>query len=174
MNRLRLALDVGIRRLGRFIRLVLHAVLQSANPLADALAKFGQLLWTKHQQSDEEDHQQMHGLEKTFKHKNLLSPRRQLSTLPEASHIRQFPTIGAYIIDTPGFYVTSDPAWARTAATDSEAWLEVSCAGPARFHLGAARRARARAQPNNCGLIGTGAIILKTLQSVQVHFQVGQ
>src|SRR5882762_901634 len=91
MRHLPLALDVGIRSLGRFIRLVLHAVLQSANPLTDALAKFGQLLWPKHQQSDEEDHQQMQGLEKTFKHKNLLRPRRQLSTLPEAGHIRQFP-----------------------------------------------------------------------------------
>src|SRR5258708_5779084 len=48
---------------------VFHAILQCANALAQTLAQFGQFLGAEHQQCNRENHQQVHGLKQTFKHK---------------------------------------------------------------------------------------------------------
>src|SRR5574337_1104672 len=63
--------DGGGSRLG----LVAQTFLQRLNAFADPFAKFGQLLGTEDEQGDGEDHQQVHGLEKAVKHRNLRGVR---------------------------------------------------------------------------------------------------
>jgi len=45
-----------------------HSHCRSANPFPDALAQFGQLLWTEDQDGDHKDHQQVHRLKQSFEH----------------------------------------------------------------------------------------------------------
>src|ERR1700757_579222 len=63
--------------------MVLHAFLQRANALAEALSKFRQLLGTKDKKSNEKDDQQVHRLKQTFKHK---TSKPNPLTLPEADY----------------------------------------------------------------------------------------
>src|SRR5579859_5573748 len=58
---LRLGFSLGI--------VVLHAIFQRADALAQTLSQLRQFLGAKHQQGNKEDHQQVHGLKQTFKHK---------------------------------------------------------------------------------------------------------
>src|SRR6202521_3121134 len=48
---------------------ILHTIFQRANALAQTLAQLGQFFGAEHQQCYREDHQQVHGLKQTFKHK---------------------------------------------------------------------------------------------------------
>jgi hypothetical protein len=68
----KLALALG--RLGLIA--ILHGVLEAANAFAEALAEFGQFLGTKHQQRDAENHEQVHRLKQTIKHKSSVFQTR--------------------------------------------------------------------------------------------------
>src|SRR5205807_10593465 len=57
--------------LGHFISVDSHAGFQRANTFAQPLSELRQLLRTEDEYSDQEDHQQMHWLEQTFKHSSL-------------------------------------------------------------------------------------------------------
>src|SRR5208337_2899167 len=72
----RLALDFGgfgfcAGNLRLVWRIILHTFLQRTNALADPLAEFRELLGPEDEQSNKEDHQQVHRLKQTFKHTNL-------------------------------------------------------------------------------------------------------
>jgi len=65
------ALHFRFRGLCGFGRRVLHAFFQGADALAKPFAKLGKFLGAKHQQGNKKDHQKVHWLKKTFKHKYL-------------------------------------------------------------------------------------------------------
>src|SRR5712692_4961345 len=58
---------------------VFHCGFETANTFSDSFAEFRKLLRAEHEQSDSEDHQQMHGLKKSFEHFVSLSFLRFLS-----------------------------------------------------------------------------------------------
>src|SRR5689334_21032559 len=72
----RVGWGVGRSRVGVLDRLVLHALFERAEALADPLAQFRQLLRPENQQGDSKDQQKVCWLKKSF-HRNL--PRNALS-----------------------------------------------------------------------------------------------
>src|SRR5277367_4776633 len=63
-----LALILCDRALFRRILGTFDCRLKSPDAVSDSFAKFGKLLRTEHEQSDAENHQQMHGLKESFDH----------------------------------------------------------------------------------------------------------
>src|SRR5664280_1088897 len=61
-----LVLDGGAF-VGRVLR-ALHCGFETANPVSDSFAEFRKLLRPEHEQSNPKNHQQMHGLKKSFEH----------------------------------------------------------------------------------------------------------
>src|ERR1700675_2847925 len=63
---------------------VLHTIFQGTNALAQTLAQLGQFLGAEYEQCNGEDHQQVHGLKQTFKHK--ASAPEMPTGMPDSAH----------------------------------------------------------------------------------------
>src|SRR4029077_17238382 len=118
-----------------------------------------------HQQGDSKNHKQMRGLEKTFKHDNLLAPLIILiPTLPEAGAFVNFRSgSNSYVIDRLRFYtICEQPPPMRLAR------LNVSWKPPPRSLQVRPLGECWSASPCDCSPAEAGDIILKTLSSHKV------